>query len=231
MTFKQYFLLRESPDRAFFNIRGNTSHFTAHDDNPISLIVTKTGVISAPSNSFFHEDMLWRIYYLSKLEKKPLTTKMNDSHDALEVFGTITDIDISKMEVGKESREDLLRSTNSISLARMWKIPTSDEYGISFWKLDKVPKENRKTLGRYLTNLGISLDNVFVERSTKTGSHTETFDDFVNVSHKSTKDDGQNLKTVHLLSPQKKKQALLSMGVVPKTPLNINDRMNMTIGD
>lgn len=220
MNFKEYFLLRESPDSAAFFLPGATRTTWASYDSenlrPYSLIITKTGIIWSPSQDHYHCQM---IHELSKW----VTGKLQDF--PFPVLGTVEEgfketLRIMAKEYSSD-RIDMVRYNPSILMARSWVIGDA-MMGISFWnKANNITSKHKALLKKYIRVMKCESHLTLYEVE---GDQLSAFK-FSHLNTAASNPDYEVSNALHLLPSDKKREALKLQGAVPKAPIPLDQKM------
>ena len=220
MTFKEYFLLRESPDTAAFVLPGeiNTTWASYNSENlrPYSLIVTKTCIMWIPSADHYHYHMIkdlgkWAIGESPDFPFPILGTVSNDFKVKLRVMTKERNYD----------RLDLVKADPYILMARSWIIGDAT-MGISFWNKSEHITSGHKALLKKYTRL-MKCDSHLTLYEVE-GDQLTAFQ-FANMNAKTANPNYEVSGAVHLLPSDKKRAALKLRGAVPKAPIPLDQKM------
>lgn len=221
MRFKEFFLLRESPDIArFTSYEGKspqTFEYWQGGYSPKTIVSDESCVISVDTAIATHTDVLRSSGRILKLNgnipsRYTLVGKISDKmKDAF-----------IKCDEQTHTRSSALENFPFILQSRCWDLP-NDSVGISFWNArSSFNKENIAMIVNYLKTLyDINIARFEVE------DVEYNIDGFRNLAN--TNDSSSNYKPeespLHLMSPEKKKAELLARGVRPKAVVPLQQRI------
>lgn len=226
MTFKQFYLLKENPDYAIFNIDGEKID-TDYLEKNYTFIILDYAVFFTPEH--YHRSLLSIVKEYLKLKAKSIL-----KNASIIQFGQVREF--FEQEFAKTFGDDeiitrikMLNLFPQQLLGRLWikNIKGVDYMLVTIWNDYKNYNLKNLDLIKWMAEYFDIKDSERIifeinKDESKTLSEMISSVEGSSLKGQSTSADTSGNKPVHELPPEQKKQALIKMGAKPKTPLDFN---------
>ncbi len=233
MTFKEYFMLRESPDSARFLIpnpyaKKMTAEFDFLANNKFKIdtgLMTDKIMFFGSTKSYIHHSLLQMVAqdlaYDQELESGIKTFGTRD-FEFIKICRALNSQYQSKpSDTTIFKRNTILVNYPQIVMYRSW--DTGKSINFSFWNYaSEITPNHKKLLANYIKSIGYSPEKSMFEVENEPITSEEFFGSDTTGSEKNTEYTPSD--ALHLMTPEKKKAALLAAGARPKVNTPIQDR-------
>lgn len=233
MRFKEYFLLRETPDHAYFGdaTKNKSISFSDTKYDPVTFMMTDRVLHRVRTEDMYHSGLFAELSNYYNLDNFSLPEDERDElSDNIFTYGIIDerlmevfeDIQNNPKYVSKSDRLAFLHTDPQILIGRYWSLDRKGTKGFSFWNQGKVISEDhKKLLNGFIQSIGIDPSTALYDVTNRLYDAEE----FAALNVTKTSDPNYVPSTaIHEFPPEKKKEALLAAGARPKVAEPIQNR-------
>lgn len=236
MNFKQFYLLKEDPDYAVFNLQDESIEIDYKDKHHTFITLDKSIFFTSIN---YHGSLLNNIWDYLYNNYSNRILRNNKVIELGEVRKPIAQNFLKTFENSRDTglfRNNMLNSFPKELLGRAWvkNIKGADYLLVTIWNDQKYYTLKNLNLIKWMAEfLDINdSEKIIFETNDEQSKNLLEMISAVNDAHLKGRvgsADTSGNKPVHELPPEQKKQALIKMGAKPKVPMGIQDKFGMNV--